>query len=193
MNAVAVFCGSSVGNNPAFAAAARDVGRLLATSGQRVIFGGGCVGLMGVLADATLEAGGQAIGVIPQALVDKEVAHRGLTQQHIVRSMHERKALMADLADAFIALPGGVGTLEEFFEIWTWAQLGLHAKPFGLLDVAGFYQPLLAFLNQVVAQGFVRPRHRELLLVDDDPARLVTKLADVQPNAEPKWITPEES
>jgi uncharacterized protein (TIGR00730 family) len=143
---------------------------------------------MGAVADGALAAGGRVIGVIPQSLVDKELAHGGLTELRIVGSMHERKALMADLSDGFLGLPGGIGTLEEFFETWTWAQLGLHAKPFGLLNVAGFFGPLLAFLDQLVDQRFVRPEHRAMLLVHSDAGMLLSEMAAHRPANVPKWI-----
>src|SRR6185503_14872599 len=146
MSRLCVFCGSSPGHDPAYGAAAAQLGRVLAERGIGLVYGGGRVGLMGILADAALAAGGEVIGVIPQALLDREIGHRGLTQLRVVDSMHSRKALMGDLADGFIALPGGIGTLEELFEVWTWAQLGLHRKPCGLLDANGFYAPLVDFL-----------------------------------------------
>ena len=155
LQSLCVFCGSSVGARPEYAAAAAELGTLLARRGIRVVFGAGHVGLMGVVADAALAAGGQAIGVIPQLLVDRELAHRGLTELRIVGSMHERKALMVALSDAFIALPGGLGTLEELVEVVTWAQLGLHRKPCGLLNVDGYHDPLIAFLDRAVEEGFV--------------------------------------
>jgi uncharacterized protein (TIGR00730 family) len=182
-----------MGTDPAFASAARDVGRALAESGRTLVYGGGNVGLMGVVADAAMAAGGTVIGVIPQALVDREVAHHRITDLHVVGSMHERKAMMADLSDGFLALPGGVGTLEEFFEIWTWAVLGLHAKPFGLLDVKGFYRPLLAFLNQLVDQQFVKPKYRAMLLVGDEPATLMDSMAAKRAVPTPKWIDERET
>ncbi|MBL8858788.1 MAG: TIGR00730 family Rossman fold protein [Planctomycetes bacterium] len=188
LKSLCVYCGSSPGADPAFAHAARAVGRLVAESGRTLVFGGGRVGLMGVVADAALSAGGKVIGVIPQALMTKEVAHRGLTELHVVASMHERKAMMADLSDAFLALPGGIGTLEELFETWTWGQLGLHAKPFGLLDVDGFYGPLLEFLDLQVEQRFVRPEHRALLCVGREPREVLAQLAEFQPMQAPKWI-----
>lgn len=188
MKSLCVYCGASPGADPAFADAAREVGRLLAESGRTLVFGGGRVGLMGVVANAALSAGGTVIGVIPQALMTKEVAHRGLTELRVVASMHERKALMAELSDAFLALPGGIGTLEELFETWTWGQLGLHAKPFGLLDVGGFFEPLLKFLDRQVEQRFVRPEHRALLRVGRDPSELLADLASFRPASVPKWI-----
>lgn len=173
-----VFCGSSVGARPVYAAAARDLGGVLARRGIGLVFGGGHVGLMGVVADTMLAAGAEVIGVIPEALVARELAHRGVADMRVVATMHERKALMADLADGFVALPGGLGTLEELFEALTWAQLGLHGKPCGLLDVAGFFDDLDRFLDRVVDDGFVHPDSRARLLVDTDPARLVERLVE---------------
>jgi uncharacterized protein (TIGR00730 family) len=164
MRRVCVFCGSRAGGPVIYTESARHLGELLARRGLGLVYGGGHVGLMGVLADATLQAGGEVIGVISQALVDAELAHRSLTRLHIVETMHQRKALMADLADAFIALPGGFGTADELFEILTWSQLGLHRKPVGLVNVAGFFDPLLAWLDRAVHEGFLRPKHRQLLL-----------------------------
>ena len=164
MKRLCVFCGSSRGANPAYSEAARKLGQLLAQRGLELVFGAGHIGLMGVLADAVLEAGGHAIGVIPRSMVEKELAHTRLGQLHIVDTMHERKALMADLADAFIALPGGFGTADELFEILTWAQLGMHQKPVGLINVAGFFDPLLAWLDRAVADGFLKAKHRGLLI-----------------------------
>jgi len=185
---VCVYCGSSPGADPAFASAAGEVGRLLAGSGRTLVYGGGRVGLMGAVADAALAAGGRVIGVIPQALVEKEVAHYGLSELRVVGSMHERKALMADLSDGFLALPGGIGTMEEFFEVWTWGQLGLHAKPYGLLNVAGFFDPLLAFLDRLVEQRFVRPEHRAMLLVGGDANGLLAEMEVLRTAYAPKWI-----
>jgi uncharacterized protein (TIGR00730 family) len=174
---VCVFCGSKAGARPEYADAARAMGATLAAAGIDLVYGGGRVGLMGVVADAVLAAGGEVIGVIPDHMSDREIAHFGLTELRIVSSMHERKALMYELSDGFAALPGGLGTLEELFEITTWSQLGLHAKPTGLLDVDGFYAPLVAFLDQLVAEGFVTDRHRRLLRVASDPAALLERLA----------------
>jgi uncharacterized protein (TIGR00730 family) len=170
---VAVFCGSRTGGRPVYAEQARRLGRVLAARQLGLVYGGGHIGLMGVLADAVLQAGGEAIGVIPQSLVDRELAHQGLSELRVVTTMHERKAVMAHLSDAFIAMPGGYGTADEFFEILTWAQLGLHAKPAGLFNVAGFFDPLRSWLDHTVSEGFVQPRHRQLLLEADDPARLL--------------------
>jgi uncharacterized protein (TIGR00730 family) len=189
MRRVCVFCGSNRGSDPIYTAAARALGTLLAREQLGLVYGGGSVGLMGEVADAVLAAGGEAIGVIPHGLWAREVGHKALTQMHVVDTMHARKAMMADLADAFIALPGGLGTLEEIFEVWTWAQLGMHAKPLGFLNVAGFYDPLLAFLDAATETAFIRPQFRELALVDDDPARLLARFRTWQPPAVPKWIT----
>ncbi|MEA2165206.1 MAG: hypothetical protein QOK37_3333 [Thermoanaerobaculia bacterium] len=187
---VCVFCGSSAGSDPRFAQAAREFGALLAKDGITLVYGGGHVGLMGILADAVLANGGKVVGVIPRALWDREVGHRGLTELHIVESMHERKALMASLAEAFVALPGGLGTLEEIFEVWTWAQLGIHGKPAGFLDVAGFYAPLLTFLDRAVDAGFVRSQHRAMAIVDDDATSLLRRMAEYDPPRVTKWIDP---
>ena len=183
-----MFCGSSPGARPAYGAAAAALGRALASQQRTLVYGGGNVGLMGTIADATLAAGGRVVGVIPRHLVAREVAHAGLTDLRTVDSMHARKQLMADLAGTFMLLPGGLGSLEEFFEIWTWGQLGLHRKPYGLLNVDGYFDPLLAFLDHAVAERFVRVEHRDLLLVDDDPARLLARLDALEPAPLPKWI-----
>lgn len=188
MRRVCVFCGSSPGAGPAYAEAAGRLGRALASAGIGLVYGGAHVGLMGVLADAALAAGGHVTGVIPRGLVEREIAHRELSEQHVVGSMHERKALMAELAGGFIALPGGMGTMEELFEILTWAQLGMHRKPCGLLDVGGYFAHLFGFLDHMVAERFLRPEYRAMLLVDDDPARLLAALGRYQPPAVEKWI-----
>jgi uncharacterized protein (TIGR00730 family) len=193
MTSVCVFCGSSAGTLPAYAEAAKAVGRELVRRGLRLVYGGGHVGLMGVLADAVRAAGGEAVGVIPRALVERELAHDGLTQLHIVASMHDRKALMAELSDSFLALPGGYGTLEEFCEVVTWAQLGLHPKPCGLLNVGGYYEPLLAFFDQAVREGFVRAEHRALVLEGRTPDEVLGLLAAYRPPRVEKWITPQTS
>ncbi|MEO5922523.1 MAG: TIGR00730 family Rossman fold protein [Bryobacteraceae bacterium] len=177
MQSLCVFCGSNMGTRPEYADAARKVGRMLAENGIRLVFGGGNVGLMGVLADACLGAGGTVIGVIPDSLVRHEVAHLGLTELRVVNSMHERKALMADLSDAFIAMPGGIGTFEELFEIWTWSQLGLHNKPLGLLNVAGYYDPLIALISHGYQEGFLKQKHLDSLLVETNPQSLLQSLA----------------
>jgi uncharacterized protein (TIGR00730 family) len=188
VNAVCVYCGSSMGGAPAYAAAARTVGRRLAESGRTLVYGGGHVGLMGAVADATLAAGGRVIGVIPRSLEEKELAHPGLTELRVVGSMHERKAMMADLSDAFLALPGGIGTLEELFETWTWGQLGLHAKPCGLLNVAGFFDPLLTFVDHMVDERFVASSHRDLLLVESDAEHLIERLAAHRVAPSRRWL-----
>ena len=176
MARVCVFCASSMGNDPRYAAAARGVGELLARRGLGLVYGGAMVGLMGVVADAVLAGGGEVVGVIPQGLETKEVAHRGLSALHVTRGMHERKAMMYELSDAFLTLPGGYGTMDELFETLTWAQLGEHKKGVGLLDVAGFYTPLLAFLDVQVKAGLLRPEYRGMLAVDDDAERLLQRL-----------------
>lgn len=188
MKRLCVYCGSSSGTNPAYAAAANELGQLLAKSGIELIYGGGRVGLMGILADAVLAAGGRVQGVIPQSLADREVAHHGLTQLHLVDTMHQRKALMADLADGFLALPGGIGTFEELFEIWTWAQLGMHSKPIGLLNVAGYFDLLLGFLDHAADQQLLKPVHRNVLCVADNPAELLGSFEQASPVSTPKWI-----
>jgi hypothetical protein len=170
---VCVFCGSSPGRGNGYRAAAAGFGTLLAERGIRLVYGGASVGTMGVIADAALEAGGEVVGVIPRQLVDREIAHTGLTRLHVVGDMHERKARMAELADGFVALPGGAGTLEEFFEVWTWGQLGLHAKALGLLDVDGFFAPLAAMLDHMVDEGFLRPAYRDAVALESDPGLLL--------------------
>jgi uncharacterized protein (TIGR00730 family) len=192
MKRICVFCGASSGARPEYVAAAGAMGRALATRGIGLVYGGAGVGIMGALADATLAAGGEATGVIPRSLMEREVARNGLTELHVVGSMHERKALMAELADAFIALPGGLGTMEELFEIWTWGLLGIHAKPFGLLETAAYFRPLIRFLDHAVEEGFVRARHRAMLLVDHDPDRLLDRIAAHRPAAEPPAIREDE-
>jgi hypothetical protein len=186
MQRLCVFCGSSPGHDPAYAAAAENLGRVLAARRIGVVFGGGRVGLMGKLADAALAAGGEVIGVIPQALLEREVGHRGLTRLHVVDSMHARKALMSELSDGFIALPGGVGTLEELFEVWTWAQLGIHQKPCGLLDADGFFAPLVGFLDGLVEKGFLHPKYRAILAVASTPQELLECFAAYRPPAD-RW------
>jgi uncharacterized protein (TIGR00730 family) len=188
VKSVCVFCGSRPGSEPAYAESARDLGRTLAETDVTLVYGGGHVGLMGVVADAALEAGGEVIGVMPKALVEREIAHTGLTKLHVVGSMHERKALMAELSEGFVALPGGTGTLEEFFEVLTWAQLGEHRKPCGLLNVAGYYDPLLTVFGHMVARGFLSEEHRELVVVETDPRAMLEAFARHEPPAVPKWI-----
>ena len=193
MKRLGVFCGSSVGVNSAYAEAATTLGTLLAARGIGLVYGGGNVGLMGVIADAALAAGGEVIGVIPKSLADREVAHHGVTELRIVDSMHTRKAMMADLSDAFVAMPGGVGTCEEFFEAITWTQLGLHRKACGLLNVAGFYTELARFIDQAVTDGFIRPVHRAAIVVDDNPERLLDTLTTIDLPDAPKWINRNET
>jgi uncharacterized protein (TIGR00730 family) len=189
MRRVCVFCGSSPGARPAYAEATAELARLLVADGLGLVYGGANVGLMAVLADTVLAEGGEAIGVIPQPLVDREIAHPGLSDLRVVGSMHERKALMAELADAFVALPGGLGTLEELFEVYTWSQLGLHTKPCALLDVEGYYSGIADFLDHAVSERFVRAEHRAMLVVEEDPRTLLDRLRDFEPDAvRPKWI-----
>jgi len=188
MKRVCVFAGSSAGVRPEYMTAATDLGRVLAARGIGLVYGGARVGLMGAVADAVLTGGSEVTGVIPRSLVEKEVAHSGLTELRVVTTMHERKALMADLSDAFIALPGGWGTLDEFFEILTWAQLGLHCKPCGVLNVQGYFDRLLSFLDHSVEQGFVRREYGALLAVSDDPSTLLDALRAQTPPGVEKWI-----
>ena len=189
MKRVCVFCGSSPGARPEYTETAQDLGSLLVERGLGLVFGGADVGLMGRLADAVMSEGGEAIGVIPQALVDREIAHLGLSDLRVVGSLHERKATMAELSDAFIALPGGLGTLEELFEVYTWSQLGLHAKPCALLNVAGYFDALAGFLDHAVAERFVSEHHRETLIVEEHPRALLDRLERFEPaELQPKWI-----
>jgi len=188
MKRIAVYCGSNKGTRPEYAAAAQALGTLLAREKIELVYGGGCVGLMGILADAALKHGGHVIGVIPEKLVIKEVVHEKLPDLRVVKTMHERKALMAELADGFIALPGGYGTFEEFFEVLAWSQLGWHQKPFGLLDIAGFYRPLLDFLDHTRNEGFIRPQHHALVLVAGSAEEILQKIKSFRPPAEVKWI-----
>jgi len=188
MRSLCVFCGSSPGVRPEYAAAARQLGASLAHRGVRLVYGGARVGLMGELANAALQAGGAVTGVIPEALLGREVAHTDLRDLRIVPSMHERKALMTDLADGFLAIPGGAGTLEEFFEVWTWAQLGIHRKPCGLLNVHGYFDGLLTFLDHAVAERFLRVEHRVMVLVDNDVDRLLERFAGYRGPTVSKWI-----
>jgi len=192
MKRVCVFCGSRNGTRDQYVAAARRTGEALARRGIGLVYGGGGIGLMGVLADAAVSAGGDVIGVIPKALMAREVAHRALPDLRVVASMHERKALMAELADAFVALPGGFGTLEEFCEALTWAQLGIHRKPCGLLNVEGFFDPLLSLFDHAVRERFVSPDHRSLVVVEEDPERLLDALSRWEPPALERWMGREE-
>ncbi len=185
---ICVFCGSNMGTNLAYRYAAVELGRLLAARGIELVYGGGNVGLMGVLADTVLAAGGRAIGVIPESLMAKEVGHSGLTELHIVNSMHERKALMSDLSDGFIAMPGGFGTFEEFCEVVTWSQLGIQSKPCGLLNVEGFYDSLLALFDHAVGEGFLREENRRLVLQARESKELLEKMAAFAPAPVDKWI-----
>jgi len=186
-----IFCGSQRGREPLYAAAAADMARLLAQHGITVVYGGGHVGMMGVLAEATLAAGGKVIGVIPEGLKRRELAHSNLTQLIVTRTMHERKQRMAELSDGFVALPGGFGTFEEFCEIVTWAQLGLHEKPCGLLNVNGYYDPLLAMFDHALHEGFLRPQYRGLVLTASESAALLAEMRGWRPPALEKWLTPE--
>jgi uncharacterized protein (TIGR00730 family) len=188
-----VFCGSNAGVRPAYAETAVALGKLLASRGIAIVFGGSHLGLMGAVAQAALDAGGEVTGVIPRALVAKEVADLGLADLRVVESMHERKALMAELADGFIALPGGFGTFEEFCEILTWAQLGFHGKPCGLLNVEGYYDHLLKLFDHAVEEGFVKPQHREMVLCESDPGALVERVLAFTPPHEEKWIGREQT
>ncbi|MFN0243808.1 MAG: TIGR00730 family Rossman fold protein [Planctomycetota bacterium] len=188
MRRICVFCGASAGNSPAFAAAARRMGQALVARELELVYGGGKVGLMGTIADAVLDAGGRVTGVIPRALVERELAHDRAQEMLVVASMHERKAKMAELSDAFIALPGGLGTFEEFCEALTWSQLGFHDKPCGLLDVEGYYRPLLALFDSAVGAGFVRPEHRALVLEGATPEELLDRIAAWRPLHRKKWL-----
>jgi uncharacterized protein (TIGR00730 family) len=183
-----IFCGSSPGARPGYAAATEELARLLAQRGIGIVYGGASVGLMGLLADTALEAGGEVIGVIPAALQKKEIGHTGLTHLEVVSSMHERKALMAELSNGFVALPGGSGTLEELFEVFTWSQLGLHRKACALLNVAGYYDGLAAFLDHAVAERFLRPEHRAMLLCEDSPLAVLDALGRFEPPVVDKWL-----
>jgi uncharacterized protein (TIGR00730 family) len=188
MKRICVFCGSSPGARPEYVQAARALGQALASRKLGLVYGGSQVGTMCELADAALQAGGQVTGVMPQALVDKGVAHTGLADLRVVGSMHERKALMAELADGFIALPGGLGTFEEFLEVVTWAQLGLHHKPCGLLNVCQYYQPLMGFLDHAVSQRFVKAEHRSMIIVEESPDVLLERFERYQPVVIDKWL-----
>ena len=189
MKAVCVFCGSNVGRNPAYVEAATSVGTALARAGLKLVYGGGKVGLMGAVADAVISAGGQAEGVMPRALVEREIAHAGLAKLHVVETMHQRKMMMADLADAFVALPGGAGTLEEFFEQWTWALLGIHGKPCGLLNVADYFAPLIAMMQNIVAEGFIAERYVEMLAIETEIEPMLRRFAKYTPPPQ-KWQVP---
>ena len=189
MKAVCVYCGSATGARPVYAEAAKAFGRALVDNNLALVYGGGRVGLMGLIADEVLAAGGRAVGVIPELLVAKEVGHTDLTELHVVPDMHERKKMMADLSDAFVAMPGGVGTFEEFFEVYTWAQLGYHQKPVGLLDVNGYYDPLMAMLRHTVAEGFMRASLLDMIQVEAEPDAMIARLKNYTPPANDKWAT----
>lgn len=193
MKSVCVFCGSSPGARPSYRAAAEALAAAIANRGLDLVYGGASVGLMGALADAALAAGGRVVGVLPRALDRKEIAHAGLTELRVVDSMHERKAQMAERADAFVALPGGIGTLEEWFEVLTWSQLGFHAKPCGLLDVDGYFAPLLALLDRAVNERFVTPAHRSMIVVENDAGRLLDALAHWRAPIAEKWLDRDET
>jgi uncharacterized protein (TIGR00730 family) len=193
MKRICVFCGAALGADPLYAEEAQKLGRMLAHEGLELVFGGGRVGLMGKIANAALAAGGKVIGVIPKSLRDIELDHRGLTEIHIVASMHERKALMEKLSDGFIAMPGGIGTLDEFFEIWTWAQLGIHRKPYGILNVKGYFDPLISFFDEkMVPEEFVEKRSRAAVMVETDPAVLLKRMRDFKAPDIRRALKPEE-
>jgi hypothetical protein len=193
LSSLCVYCGSSSGRLDAYAAAARAVARAMVERNIRLVYGGASVGIMAVVADEVLRLGGEAVGVIPEALTRKELAHAGLTELHVTPSMHARKTLMAELADGFVALPGGIGTLEELFEIWTWSQLGFHQKPCGLLNVAGYYDALIVFLDHAAGEQFVRSEHRNMLVVESDPNALLDCFAAYAGPALSKWIGRDET
>ena len=193
MKSVCVFCGSSPGNDPVHAEGARAMGAEIARRGLTLVYGGGAVGLMGIVADAALAAGGEVHGVIPRALREKEVGHNGLTRLEVVETMHIRKARMAELSDGFVAMSGGIGTFEEIFEIWTWGQLGIHGKPLGFFNLAGFYDPRAAFLDNTASAGFLRQAHRDMAMTESEPAALLDKMAAYKPLAQIKWVEKEET
>lgn len=193
MNNICVYCGSSPGRLETYAAAARALGEALVARDLGLVYGGASIGLMGLVADTVLALGGRAVGVIPQGLARKEVVHRHLTELHVTQSMHERKTLMAELSDGFIAMPGGIGTFEEIFEIWTWAQLGIHAKPCGLLNVAGYYDALTTFLDHAAAEQFLKPQHRSLLIVEQTSHVLLDRFDTYQPPSIRKWLDQDQS
>ncbi len=192
MKSICVFCGSNPGNDPIYADAARAMGAEIARRGLVLVYGGGAVGLMGIVADAALAAGGEVHGIIPRALREKEVGHYGLTRLEVVETMHIRKARMAELSDGFIAMPGGIGTFEELFEIWTWGQLGIHDKPLAFLNVAGFYDPLAIFLDNTVEAGFLKQTHRAMAITDTQPATLLDRMEQYVPAATYKWVEKEQ-
>lgn len=193
MDSLCVYCGSSSGRVDAYAAAARALARAMVERGIGLVYGGASVGIMGVVADEVLRLGGQAVGVIPESLMRKELAHAGLSELHVTPSMHARKTLMAELADGFVALPGGIGTFEEIFEVWTWAQLGFHGKPCGLLNAAGYYDGLVTFLDHAASEQFVRADQRRMLVVEADPTALLDRFASYTPPMLPKWVGRDET
>lgn len=193
MKNICVYCGSSPGRLGAYADGARALARALVERDLGLVYGGASIGLMGLVANSVLQLGGRVVGVIPEALARKEVVHKGLSELHITQSMHERKTMMAERSDGFIAMPGGIGTFEEIFEIWTWAQLGIHAKPCGLLNVAGYYDALTTFLDHAATEQFLKPQHRSLLIVEQEPDALLDRFASYQPSNVQKWLDPDES
>ena len=193
MKRLCVFCGSNRGGRAGYVTATRELAAALVSNGMSLVYGGGRVGLMGELANEVLRLGGQVTGVIPRSLVEREVGHTALTDLRVVETMHERKAIMADLADGFIALPGGLGTLEEIFEVWTWAQLGMHDKPVAFLDVGGYYELLVEFLDQATREGFVRRPHRAIAIIDRDPLALINKMKAYTAPVVEKWIDRDET
>jgi len=193
INSICIYCGSSPGRLDAYASAAFSLAESLVSRNIRLVYGGASIGIMGMVADQVLKLGGQVIGVIPKALAHKEVAHHHLTELHVTQSMHERKMLMAELSDGFIALPGGIGTLEELFEIWTWAQLGFHRKPCGLLNVEGYYDSLITFLDHVLAEQFVKKHHHAMLIVETNPDALLDHYVNYQPPALKHWVGKDET
>ena len=188
MKSICVYCGANAGVNPGFAEGARALAAAMVEQNLSLVYGGGNVGLMGIIADEVLRLGGEVTGVIPKALVEKEVSHLGLTRQFVVKDMHERKAMMSELSDGFIAMPGGMGTLEELFEMLTWSQLGFHSKPVGLLNVDGFYNHLVQFIAHASSQGFIRPQHAALMMVEESPQKLIERLREPRPENVTKWI-----
>ncbi|HEY1170798.1 MAG TPA: TIGR00730 family Rossman fold protein [Verrucomicrobiae bacterium] len=193
MKSVCVFCGSSHGFAPEYEQMAKEMGRAIAARGWTLVYGGGNVGLMGVVADAALAAGGKVIGVIPEALLARELGHRGVTELRVVDTMHERKAMMAELADGFIALPGGIGTFEEFFEVLTWAQLGIHHKPCGLINTRGYYQPVMDLLGNAVKEGFLKAEHQEMVLTAEGVEEMLARMETHKPPQTMKWIRKSET
>ncbi|RDJ23005.1 TIGR00730 family Rossman fold protein [Bosea caraganae] len=192
MKSVCVFCGSNPGNDPVYAAGATAMGVEIAKRGLTLVYGGGAVGLMGIVANAALAAGGRVHGIIPRALREKEIGHNGLSELEVVDTMHTRKARMAELSDGFIAMPGGIGTFEELFEVWTWGQLGIHTKPLAFLNIAGFYDPLASFLDNTVEAGFLKQNHRAMAITDTEPATLLDRMEQYVPSAAFKWVEKEE-